>query len=101
MKKLNLLQISIVAILLAGAVIFAACKKDKDKDKADTPTEAGIKKAQELCDCFKKSSENDAKACVQSLNAKSEYLKFEENAEFNNAFQTERTKCSVDTPDWW
>ena len=96
MNKLKFISNSILATSLAGVVAFSACGK-----KDNSATEMGQKKAQELCNCFKKTSGEEGQSCVQNLNAKSEYLKYEENADFVNAFQKELEKCDANTPCWW
>jgi hypothetical protein len=87
------------AVLLSAVITFNACN---DKDNNDnSPTEAGIKKAQELCECFKKPTTEEAVSCVTNLNKQEKYLKYEENADFEQAFHTERENCDAETPDWW
>ena len=68
-------------------------------DNPADPAEAGVKKAQELCECFKKSSDEEGMACAQILHEK--YDEFEEDADYEDAFWQELEKCDADTPDWW
>jgi len=94
-KRYSLLYALGIAIL--AGVVFSAC----DKDNNEKPADIGVKKAQEICDCFKRTSEAEGKACVQSVNANAEYLKYEEDADFEESFWKELEKCTADTPSWW
>lgn len=88
--------------LLTGAVVFVACNKENDKDdKTETSADLGTRKAQELCGCFKRSSQEEMRSCVSILNENAEYLKYEGDADFQKAFDQEREKCDAETPDWY
>ena len=50
---------------------------------------------------MKLSSEAEAKSCVENLNNRSEYLQYEEDADFEDAFHQERESCDAETPDWY
>jgi len=52
-KKASLI---LSVILVAGFVIFSACKKEEDP--------AGTKAAKELCDCASKSNEYESLGCI-------------------------------------
>ena len=76
MNKLRFLLILIVTALLAGVVVFSACKKDDDND----PVKAGRKAAKDMCDCFKMADPIKVSKCY--LNVLKKYNKWLDNEEF-------------------
>ena len=97
MKRCYFSLLALVVTILAVFFVVSSCG-NKDDEK-ETPAEAGIKKAQELCDCFKKSSDEEGMACAESLHAK--YIEYEDDADFEGAFHQELVKCDTETPEWW
>ena len=86
-------SISLVTAALAGSVALYSCKDDP---VADTPDKAGIKAAQELCDCFSKATTPEAgKACVDAVgDKKSKFTTSDDGAAFEAAYLVQVASCT-------
>jgi hypothetical protein len=51
----------VAVAVIAGTVVFTACKKDKDEDPA------GVRVAKAMCDCFKKTTEEAQETCAEGV----------------------------------
>jgi hypothetical protein len=96
-KKIYLISL-VVATLLAGIVSFYSCKNDNEL----TPAEDGKNLAQELCDCFTKAGNDDAKlTCISNFESKRDKWRDEADAkEFETAFEQAITSCVNDPYQW-
>ena len=94
----KILSSSLVAASLAGFVAFYACNDKKDL----TPAEDGKNLAVELCDCFTKAGNNNAKlACISEFENKKSKWRDEADAKaFDAAFNQGITSCASDPYQW-
>jgi hypothetical protein len=71
---------------MAGVVALYSCSKDDD------PADKGKKAAKELCDCYSKANDEQAKdACNDAIENK--YKKYDGNKAFVDAYLVELAKC--------
>ena len=91
------LSCSLVAASLAVGVAFYSCNKNDL-----TPADDGKNLAGELCDCFTKAGNDDAKlACLSDFESKREKWRDEADAKaFEDAFNQAITSCSNDPYQW-
>jgi len=86
---------SLIAASLAGVVAFYACNKDDLK-----PADDGKNLAKELCDCFTKAGNDDAKklTCLSDFESKANKWKDADKEAFDAAFS--QAVCTP-TPYQW
>jgi len=83
-------SIVLVSALLAGIVVLACNKDEKDNPEAD-----GKAAAKELCKCLEKvSDEVEAEICYEELRKKY-YEKYSDNDAFAIAFEIEIEDCEA------
>jgi hypothetical protein len=99
MRSKKFLSISFVSVMLAGVVAFFACNKNNDL----TPAADGSNLAGELCDCFTKAGNDDAKKliCLSDFETKRDKWKDAADAEaFDVAFKQAIASCANDPYQW-
>ena len=96
MRRIKFLSMSMLAVLLFGAIVFTACKKK------ETEADKGKKAAQEFCGCLDKPTEVGQEACVLALDSKYNLDKYDEKSDFFKAFVGELLFCDGiwDLIDW-
>lgn len=87
-----------VTALLAGVIAFYACNDKKDL----TPAEDGKNLAGELCDCFTKAENDNAKlSCITVFESKRDKWRDEADAvAFENAFNQAIVSCNNNPYQW-
>jgi len=86
------------AAVMAGLIVFSACKKK------DTDADIGRKAAKEICACMSQKTDLQKAACLDALDDK--YAKYENNQEFIKASAAELIYCDAlwewleDYEDW-
>jgi len=99
MKSKKFLLISLGTALLAGIIAFNACKKDEPL----TAAQDGKNLAGELCDCFTKAGDDDAKKlhCLSDFESKRDKWNEVADAEaFDFVFKQAISSCANDPYQW-